>query len=530
MKRKRLFALCLTGSLLLAGCTNGAGGPSRGNYEPEEEPTQAPTPTEAPAEPTEAPTPTEAPPAANDDEFLEFYGWRTGNVYNDPSYGLDVLTVNATHFGMEKGWEHQNLANSIGTLSGIYDECVNGAPFESLKEEVTELNSGQSFPSYYYEEYETAILRGDMTLCSLVVYSDSYYGGAHDVFNYRAHNYDTETGEELLPKDVFTDDALDELPDLLEKSLLEQYDPEIFYDSSKLADTIRTNFESVGEYNFSLGYEEVTFYFNCYELSPYAAGCQIVRFPYDDYPELVKDKYKSNVKEYILPITSQGVYLPGTDEYFNYSADASPDGEEKLDLYMYINDSEARRVVDGYSVKGWLAHVGGENLFLANVRHIDDYETLQVYKIRSNGMDFIQEYPVGLNVSMPLNPHNLALFETCDLLGTYTIYRYYDLSADGSIKEKSQTFDFYSPAEYSIPGFTAKTDLELPSADGKGKIKIEQYNCLYPYETDNESYVDIFLMDIGDVVRLTIDDPMSWPRTSNGVEVDDMFDDLPWSG
>ena len=125
------------------------------------------------------------------------------------------------------------------------------------------------------------------TLLSLSVNDEYYTGGAHGGSGVYFINMNPKTGAEFTLDNLLKPDHNDILTSLGDK---------IFRQSKQLADTasLIDNYfefpEDKFELNKNYGFkkEGIVFYYNSYEIAPYAAGPTEVLIPYDDLKDWIK--------------------------------------------------------------------------------------------------------------------------------------------------------------------------------------------------------------------------------------------------
>ena len=190
----------------------------------------------------------------------------------------------------------QALTNSINerrtTLYNTYEERI------PLAEEFYPMLEA------YFTEFETKeeamIRRADSNVFSVLYYGSAYEGGAHGYYYCFGENYDTKTGELLNLDDVVID--LEALPVLVQEQLEQFWDPASFYDDLDLAQHFKENLENI---TWTLDYHGITFYFNPYEIAPYASGIQVVTVPFADHADMFAAEYVNGVKSYGIQLSME---------------------------------------------------------------------------------------------------------------------------------------------------------------------------------------------------------------------------------
>lgn len=155
----------------------------------------------------------------------------------------------------------KNLEDIVGTFVGGFEEVVSefglsptGRPYTLIVEDV-----------------EVAESR-DTTGILLLVYQD--FGGAHGLPQYVGLNFDKDTGEEVVLDDVLT---------LLEKSFEDVVTEVNTHFEEELGEAFFSEGAEAREENYSsflINGNEVTFYFQPYQIAAYALGIQEYTFMY----------------------------------------------------------------------------------------------------------------------------------------------------------------------------------------------------------------------------------------------------------
>ena len=135
--------------------------------------------------------------------------------------------------------------------------------------------------------------RADALVLSFLETNWTYTGGAHGGQNYHGVNFDAATGERLSLHQVFPNGEM--LVETLIEKLRAENHPATFFDSMEatVADQIIHDKAS-----WVIGPRGVTFYFNQYEIAPYAAGTITTTIMFDDRPGMFSEKYKRGPASY----------------------------------------------------------------------------------------------------------------------------------------------------------------------------------------------------------------------------------------
>ena len=133
--------------------------------------------------------------------------------------------------------------------------------------------------------YDITAQRVDENYVSVVAYSSVYLGGAHPDNNQAAMNFDTATGSLLSLSSIFKSESKEFILSKLLYRLSEMKSSFLLFDGYE--NTVREKFEQMPAdmtQNWYLTNQGVVFFYNPYEISPYASGVVSVEL---SYPELV---------------------------------------------------------------------------------------------------------------------------------------------------------------------------------------------------------------------------------------------------
>ncbi len=543
MKRKtviKLLGAAMLSMALLSGCDSS--GSSRGNIEQEEEeeevkPTKAPEEPTPEAEPTEAPTPTEAPAAKEIDyRLLELSTRVIANSYFEDDQ--ELVSAKATHIELLDD-DLPELKAAIDKFSSEREAFVTGDSFDKTVEMMLGLNEDMengiggegAAPSFYYssyEDYDVNVVRADTVVTSLLSYNESYSGGAHGTYYYIPVNYDSLTGEELHLSDVIDADKIDLLPAVLEAELLQKYEADTFFHADALAETIEESISMNGDLNFSIGYDGLTFYFQIYELAPYAAGHQTVFLSYRDYPELAKDKYTECSSNFIINLEAMGDTLPDSeDTLYAYFTDKDEAGFCSK-LVINMNGKEYTEKIESYTGSCWVAIISGEKYLIAELPYGEGYYGLNFYSLNSGKPQLTAEYPGGFDESVPSDPINFRIYEKCHLMSTYKIYRHYYISRSG---EPASTDEYFLvDTTHDRPYLTVKQPIDAELRDNVDDenfttTTLNKGEKIYFYAVDPTSWVDFETSD-GSHVRFYLDGEDGKGQTIGGEDIEKLFDGI----
>lgn len=146
---------------------------------------------------------------------------------------------------------------------------------------------------HWFLERKAFVLTNRPSVLSLSLRENSYLGGAHGITTLQFVNLDPRSGTPLALDDVIDDGAAPELLALAEARFRKVRNLE---EGASLAEA-GFQFPS-GQFeltpNFALGEDGLTFYYNPYEIAPYALGPTEIVLGYDEIRELLDPKFLSD--------------------------------------------------------------------------------------------------------------------------------------------------------------------------------------------------------------------------------------------
>lgn len=420
-------------------------------------------------------------------------------------------------------------------MSSWYQECL-----EAAKE---------AYTGGYFYGYDASrslqVRRADTEVLSLLQYSDEYTGGAHGMYWNEGKNFDVNTGEEIALEQVVTDPS--RLPDLITQKLLERYSREAFFEGYE--DVVRSQFEPEDpnhvEPSWVLDYNGITFYYDPYELGPYASGMQEVMLAFDEYPDLFSGKYSGIGEEYAVSIgmyntvfvdlnrdkvpeaVCVGAYESSGDGYYGYQLDINVD-DQNYSFFL----SESCGISDCYLMKLEDDRV---YLYVENME-VDDITRIEVYELTGGGVNTGGDYLGSFLSDQIVRPDCFRLVSHLDALSTYSGYKNYHIGYDGLPEPDDRLYTILSDVGegYSVGHhLTAKRPVSVWMIDEDETVASEPEELpagtvFYFRRTDNRSLVE---MELEDGRRCQVRyDSSGWPRTINGVSEEECFEGVMYAG
>lgn len=405
-----------------------------------------------------------------------------------------------------------------------------------------EESSGDEYnPLYLSCERKIFVQRADFNLVSYLEEEYSYLGGIHADYKYTASSFDPKTGKELILTDVLK--ATDELPQILSEKLLTKYDYVEFGDNQPL-ETLE--YYAPEEYQWTMDYQGITFWFSPYDIAPYMVGALSVKLYFDEYTELFNEKYtKSPSENYVVAVPlGQTIDFDlslgdsKTDTLYLYEAADSYGDYNMLSVTVNENtDMDEENYANDFDV--YLAYVGGKSYLYSDASSDNDYHMFATWDLNKKipvqtsvlygtelDYEYIEEgkeegyvYKAVLN-----NPDSFKLETHFEILGTRGAVAAFKASKASGVPEMTDaayTFNYGPSLETAIV-------LEAELLPKMTKTELGEGAMLTPYQTDGETYVDLKTED-NKTVRLYID-ASSWPTLVNGIPEDECFTEILYAG
>ena len=153
--------------------------------------------------------------------------------------------------------------------------------------ELAESLAGENSMALSWGKYITGAFTGEMNmadgdrLMNYTITDYSYTGGAHGMNTETCLVFSQETGEPLSLEDIFREDCITALPELLMKHVSEAFE------NPSDADYLLVREIPVTE-NFSISDSGITFIYNPYEIAAYAAGTIRITIPWEELQDICR--------------------------------------------------------------------------------------------------------------------------------------------------------------------------------------------------------------------------------------------------
>ena len=352
------------------------------------------------------------------------------------------------------------------------------------------------------------------------------------------HNLDPLTGKELTLDDVVKDVSG------LEDAILETASTSgsiTNTDLQRILAEIEAGYVPfvITEKGLYFPYERPGMYFN----DP--GGKVLVYF--DQHPELFKDSFLQKKTEYMFEADEGIAFLDdidedGTDETITidpitgsmYGKDMLIGFRLTIDgnviEHMLTDEIESYEMFYGFSSL-YIAHVGGRCFLYVSVYGEDDEETFE-FMLTKTSAQYIDRFDSILRAGC--NPNEVLMEHWTELLGTGSFGRYCRLSPDNGSPIPGNDTNFYYKYSYLKAPIFLKAATDFDTVDEAGNIgqkrTVPAGTKLYLYRGDAEATYRDLQTDDGTLLRVKADKTNDWSYSINGIEVDQIFDNLQYAG
>lgn len=167
------------------------------------------------------------------------------------------------------------------------DNCLQGVPYAKEFDQQLKSNKEIGSPSWlpFTTDLSYAIQWNKNDLLSFTMISSQWFGGAHPSYEQLSYTYDLRTGKRLSVTDLLNLSEK-EIKTYIAMAFNKEAakHPEIYFE-----DEIKALLDTKFNYRFYLGNDGFVFYFNPYEIAPYAAGVVHVTLSYEDSKNYIKE-------------------------------------------------------------------------------------------------------------------------------------------------------------------------------------------------------------------------------------------------
>ncbi len=459
---------------------------------------------------------------------------------------LTDLNYQTVYLSEEDGKKYSRLSSALDSLNKerakMSKETANELYETAVENYDTYYEDGESFVTYT-SNHKYLLQRADNAVVSLRSDYDVFSGGMHPNYGTGGYTFDTATGEALLITDVMTD--ISELPRIISEKIKAKDSSE--YDMSGSLEEALSEY-TAEQFNWTIGYQGVTFYFSPYEIASYAAGLITATIYFDEYPELFNKKYTTSPDSYAYP-------LPEWSDV-EFDMNLSDDKKDTIcvglsyfteessykDIIVTVNGNEfTLSDIYVFSADFYLVNIIGKYFLYVLPHGYSDYTSLMVYDINGgelkeigmlDGTDFsYAEVDTENNETVYANavfnnPESFTLETKIDLLSTYSGIKVYSANKETGMPESSDEL-------YNIQGsefFNLKSSIDL-SVKILPELNDEIISAGSDFElvrTNGKTFVDAKLGD-GRECRINVE-KIDYQLCVNGTPDYECFEVLYYAG
>ena len=258
----------------------------------------------------------------------------------------------------------------------------------SLEKDAKEFyaNHPKDFRTFSYER-DLQMCRADSLVVSFLQREYSYTGGVHGNYGQYGVNLNTLTGAPLAISDVFTD--TETLSATIVTKLRKKYPNSAFTHLDEHIQSLSAD----GSFNWTLDPRGATFYFNPYEIAPYAEGILTVTILFQEQPQLFQDSYRQTAPEYAEPFAANNLPLV-TSLKDNGQTDTISIITSREAMHIRVNGKESVFPVYAAYLDPILIHMAdGRNYLYIGGTTNDDKEQIFVFRLDGNTAHHIGTLP-----------------------------------------------------------------------------------------------------------------------------------------
>lgn len=409
---------------------------------------------------------------------------------------------------------------------------------ETFKENV---NIGE-----FFLEYNMTITRADNKSLSFVISNLAYTGGAHPYGYFKSLNFDPATGDELKLSDIIKDKEA--FKKAAAECAVRSYN---FEDDTENVKGSLENYLGGDNLVWTLDPEGLTIYIAAGEVGSYAAGSFVITVPFTQYTDAFNDAASLKMDNYAI---SGNVYTADVDGDGKYEKIEATSIQDKVDEYHYT----PRIIVDGknydftedaYSFNSYLICKAGKYYLIEIGLEDNDYHTLSVYSIDKDGVKLVKDrmdglsgrisaYYDGYDEDEPMykfsesaptfyNPDRFYVTVRDDIISTVNSTAQVSFNEDGSLTVKDDLYTVFYKIRLKL-----KKDLKVEKLKEYGvsdkETTLKAGTELEIAASNNQNEV-ILKTDDGQLVKVKVE-VEEWPRTIDGVDIEEIFDGTIFAG
>ena len=235
---------------------------------------------------------------------------RTEHLFGDTTKPACNLVIDFTYVASSNNEQLKDTLNSYFIAFCLGNRYISLAPTEAIRQYVKQYTDDyrkdlepmfqkdeqeqeyqEEIPAWYsyYRSIESDVQYYHKQLLTYRYRYEEYTGGAHGIYMTSFLNLNLETMTPVRLADLFVNDYEEPLTDLLWNQLMADHKVTTHEALEEIGYATTGRLEPTE--NFFLTPEGITFYYNVYEITPYAMGPVEITLPYDAMEHLLDDTY-----------------------------------------------------------------------------------------------------------------------------------------------------------------------------------------------------------------------------------------------
>lgn len=382
-----------------------------------------------------------------------------------------------------------------------------------------------------------ALPRADSKAVSILCSSSVFSGGEQEDIAYSSLNLDTLSGREIDIRSLVSD--MKAFRGVIESSLSINY-PDAAFDD--LIGKLNHYMESPTAFVWTLDYQGITVYFSPGELADPAAGLITVSLRYDNYPELLDQRYAEVPASYVSPLIDGKCFnfdldLNGNSDSIRVSDryDDKLGYSDELTIDINGNTTAVKTGLKAYDC--YVIHAGlNRNYLFINGENLSEYGYINVFRLDRTGASFVGGmYDTSLHAAgfsghcegrtVLTNPENFVMGTLCKLLYPQVGIKEYSIGVDGMPVSLDSCYLLSSPAILTSKNELATVSIDPETGSGsQSAVKIPGKTQFYFWRTDGTSFIDM-KTGVGACCRLFIT-TKNKTQYVNGINARELFDGI----
>ena len=236
-----------------------------------------------------------------------------------------------------------------------------------------------------YTYTDAYVTRNDTNVLSFYTFTRHYEGWIKELYDWETRNFDVKTGKLLSFEDVFND--LDEMAAIVAAEMKAAYPEQQFLDEVELL--VHKGMQANESILFALSYDCVHIFSENQYLSYENIKGQHIVLNYSDYPEIVKEEYRTSAPKWMVKLD------------FDMEHPLIQNLQTQLD-WEYMQD-------------GYLICNGDQQYVYLRVPMGDVTLLTYIYKVTDNDIVFIGEVDGAMHDEANFNPECMKMYKNIDL-------------------------------------------------------------------------------------------------------------------